>query len=209
MQRRALDSLLVASIIRPHPDRATFLARASALGRVWDRPSALALFRFINPQYSSAADILSGEGALHAAGRWNPPGSTLKLSYTAAEPETALAETLAHARYFRLPSFSALPRVLVGLRLRATRVLDLRDGTLRRRLRLSLATILDTDWRKNNRGGQEAVTQAWGSAFGAAGFEAVVAPSSALPPGGTNVLIFPGKLLSRSRLVVDQEVHWT
>ena len=195
--------------VRPHLGRASFVARVAALGRAWDHPGAYELFRFINPQYSKAADIISGEGARYAAGRWNPPGSTIKLSYTAAEPETVLAETLAHAKYFRLPSFSALPRVLVGLYLQAARVLDLRDGALRRKLRLSLATIIDTDWRKENRRGREAVTQAWGAAFEAATFEAVVAPSSALPPGGTNVLVFPGNLRPRSPLMVDQEVHWT
>ena len=195
--------------VRPHPERAAFLARAAALGRVWDRPGTFGLFRFINPQYSVAADIVSGEGARYAAGRWNLPGGTVKLAYTAAEPETALAETLAHARYFRLPSFFALPRVLVGLCLRATRVLDLRDGALRRKLFLSSARIIGTDWRKDNRRGREAVTQAWGTAFEAVGFEAVIAPSSALPPGGINVLVFPGNLLPRSQFVVDQEVRWT
>ena len=193
--------------VRPHPDRAVFLGRARALGRTRDQPNTLALFRFINPQYSSAVDVVSGKGARYAAGRWNLPGSTFRLSYTATEPETALAETLAHARYFRLPSFSALPRVLVGLRLRATRILDLRDGALRRKLLLSSATIINTDWRKDNRHGQEAVTQAWGTAFEAAGFEAVITPSSALPPGGTNVLVFPGNLLPRSKFDVDEEVR--
>ena len=197
------------STVRSHAERDAFLARATALGRVWDRPGTFGLFRFINPQYSVAAEIISGEGAQYAAGRWNLPGGTLKLAYTATEPETALAETLAHARYFRLPSFSALPRVLVGLRLRASRVLDLRDGALRRKLFLSSATIIGTDWRKDNRHGWEAVTQAWGTVFEAAGFEAVIAPSSALAPGGTNVLVFPGNLLPRSQFMVDQEVRWT
>ena len=195
--------------VHPHPDRGAFLARAAVLGRAWDRPGVFDLFRFINPQYSSAADIISGEGARYAAGRWNPPGGTLKLAYTATEPETALAETLAHARYFRLPSFTALPRVLVGLRLRATRILDLRDGALRRKLHLSSATMISTDWRKDNRLGREAVTQAWGMAFAAVGFEAVITPSSALPPGGTNVLVFPGNLRPRSKFKVDEEVHWS
>ncbi len=195
--------------VRSHVEGMTFAAKAVALRRTFDQPGTWNLFRFIDPRYSSSAQIVSGEGARHAAGRWNPPGTTLRLGYSAMEPETALAETLAHARYFRLPIASTIPRVLVGLRLRATRVLDLRDGALRRRLHLSLATIVNTDWRADNRRGDEAVTQAWGVAFEAARFEAVIAPSSAFPPRGTNMLVFPGNLLGSSRFTVDQEVRWS
>ncbi len=193
--------------IEPHPDRERFLTRVLALGRTRDRPGAWELFRFIDPRFSSAADIISGEGALHAAGRWHSRGA-LRLAYTATQPEFALAETLAHARYFRLPPATALPRVLVSLSLRADRLLDLRDGALRRNLRLSLETIRTTDWRQENRRGREAVTQAWGAVFGAAGFEAVIVPSAA-GKRGTNVLVFPENLRPGSRFTVDREVEWT
>lgn len=195
-------------VAAPHPGRPRFLARVAALGRAWDRPGAWEVFRFIDPRFSSAADIASGEGALHAAGRWHPPGGAGRLSYTAAEPETALAETLAHARYFHLPASSALPRVLVSLRLQVTKVLDLREGALRRRLRLSLAAIQHTDWRRDNRLGREAVTQAWGVALAAAGFEAIIVPSAAATKTGTNVLVFPTNLLPGSQFQVNRQVRW-
>lgn len=88
----------MALTITPHPERAAFLRRTQVLGRALGRPGTWELFRFINPRYSAAADIVSGEGAKYAAGRWNPPQSPFLLSYTALTPETALAETLAHAR---------------------------------------------------------------------------------------------------------------
>lgn len=66
----------------------------------------------------------------------------------------------------------------MSLRLEAARVLDLREGAVRKRLGLSLRTIRQTDWRQDNQRRQEALTQAWGAAFEAAGFEAVIVPSS-------------------------------
>jgi RES domain-containing protein len=97
---------------------------------------------------------------LYAGGRWNLRG--LRVAYTATEPETALAEALAHARYYNLPLSTALPRVLVSLVLNAESVLDLRNGQLRRGLHIDLDEIIETDWRRENRRSREAVTQAWG-----------------------------------------------
>lgn len=198
----------MALTVTPHPKRAAFLRRTLALDCAFDRPSTWELFRFINPRYSSAADIVSGEGARHAAGRWNPPQSPFRLSYTALTPETALAETFVQPRYYRQPVGTALPRVLVNLRLEATRVLDLREGAVRKRLGLSLQTIRQTDWRRDNQGRQEAVTQAWGAAFEAAGFEAVIVPSGT-EQGGDNVLVFPANFQPGSRCEVVNEVQWT
>lgn len=192
--------------ITPHPDREKFDTRLKAMGKRFDTASNVTLFRFINPSYSKAMDIIDGAGALHADGRWNLKGATL-LSYTATVPETALAEALAHVRYFRLPEAKALPRVLVGLRLKAKCVLDLRDGKVRKALRLSEDTIRKLDWRAENQAGREAVTQAWGAAFARAGFEAVIVPSAA-SAGGANVLVFPKNLLSGSKFEVTEEVKW-
>jgi len=192
--------------IHPHPHVAKLAARLQIFKRSLDVRFEGELFRFINPQYSKAVDIIDGTGAIHAAGRWNLVGAA-RLSYTALEPDTALSEALAHVRYFRLPLSKALPSVLVALRFKAKRVLDLRDGNVRRGLKLSAATITNLDWRAENRKGSEAVTQAWGGAFAGAGFEAVIVPSSA-DPGGSNVLVFPGNLQPGSHFEVVSEVRW-
>lgn len=113
-----------------HPDRLKFTRRIEALDGRFVAGFSDVLFRMTNPKYSKGADIVNGTGALRASGRWNLAGA-FRLSYTALDPETALAEALAHARYFRLPLGSALPRTLVALRLEAGRVLDLRNGELR------------------------------------------------------------------------------
>lgn len=189
-----------------HPQAPRLTERLQTLGTGHDSPFDGELYRFINPTYSKSSDILDGAGAMHANGRWNVKGA-VRLSYTALAPQTALAEALAHVNYFRLPINKALPRVLVALRLRAKRVLDLRDGHVRKTLRLSEDTIRNLDWRAENQHGDVAVTQAWGSAFAAAGFEAAIVPSAA-DASGANVLVFPKNLHAGSRFDVVSEVRW-
>jgi hypothetical protein len=125
----------------------------------------------------------------------------------ATEPETALAESLAHARYYNLPLSTALPRVLVSLVLNAISILDLRNSQLRRVLHIRLDEIIESDWRRENRRSREAVTQAWGAAFATAGIEALIAPSAA-NDGGTNVIVFPGNLRHPDEFFVEREVLW-
>ncbi len=192
--------------IAPHPDQHALMARLTAVGADLDVAFNGTLYRFINPSYSKRAHIVDGAGALHAAGRWHSQGA-IRLSYTAISPQTALTEALAQANYYNLPLTRALPRVLVALQLQASRVLDLRLGEVRRTLRLSAATMQKTDWRAENRHGREAITQAWGRGFAAAGFEAVIVPSAA-DAAGANVLVFPDNLRSGTRFEVENDVIW-
>ena len=200
-------SLWKSMKIGVHPDRAKFSLRLAAIGKSFDVHFDGELFRFINPAYSSPADIVSGEGALRASGRWNLVG-LVRLSYASRTPETALLEALAHVRYYGLPLSKALPRVLVALRLRAKRVLDLRDGKIRKALILSEGLIKNLDWRAGNQNGAEAATQAWGHALGTAGFEALIVPSAA-DSHGANVLIFPENLLPGSQFNAVAKVNWS
>ena len=193
--------------ISVHPDRTKLCARVRALGRERDVPFDGELYRFINPRFYKAVDTISGEGALHACGRWNLMG-VFRLSYTALCPDTALSEALAHVRYYQLPLSKALPRVLVAVRLKVSRALDLRDGQVRKSLVLGENTIRSLDWRAENQQGVEALTQAWGFALAETGFEAVIVPSAA-DPVGSNVLVFPENLLAGSHFSVVNEVRWT
>jgi RES domain-containing protein len=95
----------------------------------------------------------------------------------------------------------------VSLVLRATSVLDLRDANLRRVLRIALDEMTATDWRRENRRSREAVTQAWGAAFTAAGVEALIAPSAA-KNDGTNVVVFPENLRRPSEFFIETEVQF-
>lgn len=127
-----------------HPNRDEFAERVRALGRKHDVALHADLFRFIDPRFSRAADIVSGAGALQASGRLHVKGQ-FRISYTSMDPETALAEALATARYYHLPLSSALPRVLVSLRLTAPRVLDLRVAAIGQRLKFSGKGATTTD----------------------------------------------------------------
>jgi RES domain-containing protein len=196
--------LAIGMPLIPHPDQAAISGRLRKVGRSADIKFEQELFRFINPAFSKADDIISGEGARYTDGRWNVIGLS-RLTYTAMTPKTALEEALAHVRYFNLPESKALPRVLVAVKLRASRVLDLRDGKIRRILRLSEHTIRHVDWRKENLLGREAITQAWGFAFAHVGrFEAVMVPSAA-DAAGANGLIFPQNLQAGSEFRVLTE----
>ena len=192
--------------LRAHPDEAAIAWHLRVIGRRKDVRFEGDLFRFINPKYSKPSDVLSGSGAQYASGRWNVAG-IFNLSYTALAPETALAEALAHARYFGLPITKALPKVLVSVRLRATRVLDLRDGSVRKTLRLSENTMRNLDWRAENQQGRQALTQAWGLQFSKAGFEAVLVPSAA-DSHGSNALVFPKNLLKSSTFRLTNRIQW-
>lgn len=79
--------------------------------------------------------MLTGEGSRRNGGRWNPKG--IAVVYASFTPETAMAETLAHFRYYGFPIEDAMPRTFVAIATDLAAVLDLRDGGVRRRLQVS------------------------------------------------------------------------
>ena len=192
--------------MKPHPQQSSFVKRVAALGDFGRTKFEGRVFRFIKPRYSSADDISNGEGGLKASGRWNLKGCC-QISYTSLAPETALAESLAHVRYYRLPEATALPRVLVSLDVSLHRVLEVTDGDVRMRLKLADHTIRNHDWRKVNRGGKEALTQAWGRTFADAGYEGILVKSAA--GNAANLVVFPRNLDERSVFRVEKSVEWT
>lgn len=123
------------------------------------------------------------------------------------DAETALLESLAHTNYFQLPVHTALPKVVLALDLRVSKSMDLRNGSLRQALALSLNTIQTTDWIAENQEGRTAITQAWGVALCQAGVEALITPSAA-KSDGANVIIFPENLLASSKFELLTPVKW-
>jgi RES domain-containing protein len=114
---------------------------------------------------------------------------------------------LASTRYYGFPDANSAPLVYVTAEAKLKHVIDLRNGKNRQRLRTSESAILDTDWRKENNKGNEAMTQAWGWALHESGVEGFIAPSSA-GRGGSNLIVFPGNLKRSSHLKVLSEVVW-
>lgn len=186
-------------MLAPHSDRDRFVRRIGNL-----RPTATlfqgVIVRSTTPKYATETDLVTGEGSRRYGGRWNPIG--VAAVYGSLTPETAMAETLAHHRYFQLPVEAAMPRTFVAIEARLRRVLDLTDGAVRQRLRVSERRLTSADWRRDNDAGREALTQAIGYAAFMIGFEAIRAPSAHDKTGTGNLVIFPENLLKSSWLEV-------
>ena len=112
-------------------------------------------------------------------------------------PETTMAEALAHFRHYGFPIAGAMPRTFVAIQVELSGLLDLTDGRMRKRLRVSEAGMLSDDWRHAPPVGAEGPTQAVGRAACEAGFEGLVA-RSAREPAGLNIVCFPDNLRAGS-----------
>lgn len=146
------------------------------------------VYRSSTPRYANESDLLTGEGSKRHGGRWNPMGIT--VVYAALTRETAMAETLAHCRYYGIPLEDAMPRTFLAMAVSLQAVLDFRQGVVRQRLQVSLDRIVQVDWRKEVREGLEPITQALGRAALEVGLEGMIVPSAA-DPKGHNLLVFP------------------
>jgi RES domain-containing protein len=104
------------------------LLRLSSLATPFDG----IVYRSSTPKYATEIDLLTGEGSRRFGGRWNPPGTA--VVYASLTPETAMAETLAHNRYYGIPIEDVMPRTFVAIQVNLKTVLDLRIGIVRRRL---------------------------------------------------------------------------
>ncbi|MCP3998022.1 MAG: RES domain-containing protein [bacterium] len=158
------------------------------------------VFRSTTLEYSRSGDITSGEGSRLYGGRWNPVGHFAAI-YACLDPETAMEETLAHFRYYGIPEHAAMPRLFVAIEVRLSLVLDLRDGRLRQRLRVSSERMMASDWRTAHCSEGGSVTQSLGWAAYSVGLEGLLVPS-AVRRAGTNLIAFPGNLRSSSKLGV-------
>jgi len=160
------------------------------------------LFRMVKPRYCSDSDIISGQGGKRSNGRWNVRG-VFRCTYASQTPETALDESLSRVRRQHLPDEKALPKTLVCIAFRASRVLDFTDGSIRQRLSVSQHRMIEEKrWLSDNYHNRESLTQTIGRAAFSIGFEALIAPSAADQPHGINVVIFPDNLLAGSSLNV-------
>ncbi len=135
---------------------------------------------------------------MHGA-RWNPIG--VAAVYGAATPELAMAETLAMYRYYGLPIHQALPRIFVAIDVQVSSIIDLTDGVIRQRLKISENRMLETDWRLDAAKGLVPLTHQLGKAAFDAGFEGLMV-HSATGVEGKNLVMFPQKLRKGSHLKV-------
>ena len=158
------------------------------------------VYRSTSPKYASRDDLVTGAGARANGGRWNPPG-IFPAVYACLEPETAMAEALAHFRRFQFPLTAAMPRVFAAIKVQLNRLLDLRLGAVRKIVRVSARRIRMEEWWTKQELGEEALTQAMGRLGWEARWEGLLVPSAALA-GGANLVVFPENLDPSSRLEI-------
>jgi RES domain-containing protein len=185
----------------PYHAESERLARALARCEKYAGAWAGVVYRSASVRYANRDDLLTGAGSKSAGARWNPPGSAATV-YTSLDFPTAIAEALAHHRYYGFAIETALPRVLVAIQVRLQRVLKLTDPKVRRTLGMTRDQLLSEDWRACNLSGEEALPQAIGRLAWDAEWEGLEVPSAA-NIGGVNLIVFPGNLLiPRSYLLI-------
>jgi len=166
-------------------------------------PMEIDCWRFQTISHPGSRQILNGEGAFRHGGRWNAPGS-FHIVYGSTEGHVALHESEANDRYFGLITRKA--RIYVCISLKLSRVLDLTEEDVLKRLDLVPSHLKAEDWRKIQAAGHESLTQAVGRAAFAAGAEAIIAPSSAVL-NGINIAYFPKNKRPGSTVILhDAEV---
>jgi len=158
------------------------------------------VYRVAGPRHTTAAEIVSGTGAFFAGGRWNAPQS-MNVVYLSRAPETAVHESNEHRRYYRLPLWEAMPKVMVAVRVDTEHVLDLTDPVNSASLPETMPNLMAEDWRAVMGRGDEPTAQAMGRAAFEAGLQGLVVPSKP-DPNGANLLIFPDRLGANCRLEV-------
>jgi RES domain-containing protein len=173
---------------RAHPrfaEVSVLVQKAAGLASSW---SGVA-YRSVEPGKADPVEILSGQGSFHNGGRWNAPGS-FRAVYASLSPELATNETMAYFRYYGFADHEAMPRLMVAIEFKLSRVLDLTARAVRRKLKVTLSEIKAEDWRKLQDRGLESLTQALGRAAFADGLEGLIVPSSRVR-GGVNVVYLP------------------
>jgi RES domain-containing protein len=158
------------------------------------------IFRFSAPQWSVPNELLTGAGALHTGGRWHPIGR-FQAVYASLDPLTALAESLAYLQRFNLSIQTAMPKTVNAVAVKLHVVLDLTNGIVRQRLKVSERRILQEPWWERQAKDQEALTQAIGRAAWEIGLEALLVPSAARPRG-MGIVYFPDHKDPRSVLEI-------
>lgn len=144
--------------------------------------------RSVGARYANPVDFFSGVGAAKTGGRWNRIG--MEAVYASLDLLTATSEAYQNFIVYNLPLSSIRPRVVAGAKVSLTRVLDLTDASIRRKLGFNRADLVEEDWRGIQASGEESWTQALGRGCFQSGFEGILVPS-ARRPKGKNIVMFP------------------
>jgi RES domain-containing protein len=117
--------------------------------------------------------------------------------YLSTDVHTCVEEVTRSRQKSQLQVAQSFPRVIIGIRIRLTNVLDLTDAAIRRRLGMTLA-VLRADWTATQNQGMESPTQHLGRLASASGIEGLLVPSAV--HSGKNLVVFPSNLRPSSIL---------
>ena len=169
----------------------TALARARAVSL-----SGVA-YRLVPERYANPKDLLSGIGAARFGGRWNPPG--LRAIYLSEDPTLAIREVgYALSLGGQFTGHPKPPMRVFSVRFQLFRLLRV-DEHFARAACLDLAELLRPDFATLVAKGQRPRPMQVGEAAWSSGFEGLLAPS-ARDPERFNLVVFPDRLLPRSKL---------
>jgi RES domain-containing protein len=159
--------------------KADIYARLDALPpAAWDAP----IYRQASRAYGPG-QVLNGEGAREAGGRWNPPGS-FRTVYASVDTETVAAEFLFSIGPGRDPIALSARRFMWQARARVDNLVDLLTKGHQRALGLPVPF---------DETAPRVLCQQLGAAAYYVRYKGILAPSAARP-GAVNVVLFPDYL---------------
>jgi RES domain-containing protein len=159
------------------------------------------IFRSAPPKWAAGKDLLTGLGSMKAGARFNAAG-TFAAIYGSTTPELAMIESLAFQRRAGLPVHRALPLIFKAFSADVQRMLDLTDAVVLSELGLNPADLRAEAWWLFRARAEESKTQAVGRAAHACGIQAIQAASAHTLDHGTNIIVFPDRILPPSRLKI-------
>jgi len=195
--------------IKPNPRYAAFVAELKKFKRRFSKWEGIA-FRAAPLEFARLAKLLDGKGSLLVGGRWLAAGTFRAVNLSTTQ-ESAIKESSANFTYYNFALSDIKPKVVVGVRLKLKKVIDLTNPHgVRAQLWPRLDELLAEDWRQINDAGHESQSQAFGRATHDVGAEALLAPSARVR-GGVNLTYFPESVVSSSGIEIlgeDELARW-
>lgn len=175
--------------VKPNPRYEIFFTELKKTKRRFAKWHGVA-FRAAPLAFARITKLLDGMGSLRFGGRWSAAGTFCAVNLSLTQ-ETAIDESGAKFSYYNFAAPDVNPKVLVGVRLKLGKVIDLTNPHgISKQVWLQLDELLAEDWRKVNDAGHESQTQGFGRAAHDVGAEALLVPSARIP-GGVNLVYFP------------------
>lgn len=186
-----------------------FLAELKKFKHLFSKWEGVA-FRAAPLEFARLAKLLDGKGTLRMGGRWLAAG-TFRLVNLSTTRETAIRESSANFTYYNFALSDVKPKVLVAVRLKLLRVIDLTSSRgVCAQSWLRLDEWLAEEWRKVNDTGHESQSQAFGRAAHDVSAEALLVPSTRVRDG-VNLVYFPESVLNPGNVEIlgeDELERW-